>query len=68
MKPQDRPEAELAWLIYNTLEQLSSLLWDRYDHDFVSFAMEENHCQWLSTLSDVNPTDDPFPDGSSSQP
>ena len=66
MKPQHPSEAKLAWLIYNKLEQLSTLLWNRYDHDFVSFAMEENDQQWLSTLSHPNPMDDSSPHGSSS--
>jgi len=65
MKPQHPPEAELAWLIYNKLEELSSLLWESYDHDFVSFAMEENHQQWLSTLSDTQSIDDSSPNRSS---
>jgi len=68
MKPQNLPEAKLAWLIYNKLEQLSSLLWDRYDNDFVSFIMEEKDQEWLSTLSNINPIDQSLAQGSSTNP
>jgi hypothetical protein len=62
MNPQNLPEAKLAWILWNALQHLSDCLWDRYDQDFVSFAMEENDQQWLSTLFDTEPID-----GSSSQ-
>ncbi len=52
MNPQNLPEAKLAWIIWNALQQLSDRLWDRYDQAFVSFAMEDNGREWLSTLSD----------------
>ena len=41
MKPQDVSEAKLAWMIWQALEQLNDLLWDRYEKDFVSFAFDE---------------------------
>ena len=50
MNPQNLPEAKLAWIIWNALQQLSDRLWDRYDNDFVSFVTEENYQEWLSTL------------------
>jgi hypothetical protein len=53
MNPQNLPEAKLAWIIWTALQQLSDRLWDRYDKDFVSFAMEENYQEWLSTLFDT---------------
>ncbi len=57
MKPQNLPEAKLAWIICNALQQLSDRLWDRYDQDFVSLAMEQNDQEWLSTLSDTERID-----------
>jgi len=57
MNPQNLPEAKLAWIIWNALQQLSDRLWDRYDQDFVSFVMEENDQEWLSTLSDTERID-----------
>jgi uncharacterized membrane-anchored protein len=62
MNPQNLPEAKLAWIIWNALQQLSDRLWDRYDQDFVSFVMEKNDQEWLSTLFDTERID-----GSSSQ-
>jgi len=61
MSPQNLPEAKLAWIIWNALQQLSDRLWDRYDKDFVSFVMEENDQQWLSTLSNTKPIDESSP-------
>ena len=61
MNPQNLSEAKLAWIIWNALQQLSDLLWDRYDKDFVSFTMEENYQEWLSTLSNTEQIDDSSP-------
>jgi hypothetical protein len=58
MKSQNVSEAKLAWMIWNALQQLSNRLWDRYDQDFLSFVMEENDQEWLSTLSNTYPIDD----------
>jgi hypothetical protein len=55
MNPQNLPEAKLAWIIWNALQQLGDRLWDRYDQDFVSFTIEENCQEWLSTLFDTKP-------------
>ncbi len=67
MSPQNLSESKLAWIIWNALQQLSNLLWDRYDNDFVSFAMEENDQQWLSTLSNIDPIGESFTEGSVSR-
>ncbi len=34
-------EAKLAWLIWQALETLNARLWDRYEKEFLSFAMED---------------------------
>ncbi len=34
-------EAKLAWLIWQALEKLNGLLWDHYEKDFLTFAMQE---------------------------
>jgi len=57
MNPQNLPDAKLAWIIWNALQQLSDRLWDRYDQAFVSFVMEDNDQEWLSTLSDTEQID-----------
>jgi hypothetical protein len=51
MNPLNPPEAKLAWIIWNALQQLSDRLWDRYDEDFVSFTIDENYEEWRLTLS-----------------
>lgn len=61
MSPQNLPEAKLAWIIWNALQQLSDHLWDRYDNDFVSFTMDENNDEWLSTLFDTERIDESSP-------
>lgn len=59
-------EAKLAWIIWNVLQQLSDLLWDRYDKDFVSFTMDENYQEWLSALSDTEQIDESSPQDTTS--
>jgi len=66
MDPQNLPEAKLAWIIWNALQHLSDRLWDRYDQDFVSFGMEENDQEWLSTLFHTEPMDHSSPGGTTS--
>ena len=63
MNPQNLPEAKLAWIIWNALQQLSDRLWDRYDKDFVSFTIDENYQEWLSTLFDTKRIDESSPEG-----
>ena len=53
MKPQDVSEAKLAWMIWQALEKLNSLLWDQYEKDFLSFALQEEDQDCKSTLSDM---------------
>ena len=50
MKPKDVSEAQLAWRIWQMLEELNGLLWTRYEDQFLSFAMEEEEQDWLSTI------------------
>ena len=66
MNPQKPYEAKLAWAIWQALEKLNSLLWDRYQKDFLSLATEneEQHCH--STDSDTQPIDGSFPEDTTS--
>jgi hypothetical protein len=43
MPSQTLSEAKLAWMIWQALEKLNGLLWDHYEKDFLSFAMEEEN-------------------------
>jgi hypothetical protein len=57
MTPQKTYEAKLAWAIWQALEKLNSLLWDRYQKDFLSLAMEEEDQAWESNTSDTGEED-----------
>jgi hypothetical protein len=52
MTPQNVSEAKLAWMIWQALEKLNGLLWDHYEEDFLSFALQEEDQDCKSTLSD----------------
>jgi hypothetical protein len=43
MKPENLTEAQIAWLLYNLHERLNSLLWDRYEKEFLDWVMDENY-------------------------
>jgi len=40
-QPEPITEARLAWLIWQALEKLNARLWDRYENNFLVFAMED---------------------------
>jgi hypothetical protein len=43
MKPENLTEAQIAWILYNLHERLNSLLWDRYEKEFLDLVMDENY-------------------------
>jgi hypothetical protein len=53
MNPQDPYEAKLALAIWQALEKLNSLLWDRYKEDFLALTSENEDQPWKSTPSDT---------------
>ena len=61
MNPQKPYETKLAWAIWQALEKLNSLLWDRYQKDFLSLAMEEEDQGWDSTTSNIEPINGSLP-------
>ena len=62
MTPQNVSEAKLAWMIWQALEKLNSLLWDHYEKDFLSFALQEEEQEYKTTLSHMEPIDGSSPD------
>ncbi len=52
METKDLSEAKLAWSLWQQLEKLADLLWDRYDQEFQKFSLEQNY-------EDVMETDTP---------
>ena len=43
MKSENLTEAQIAWILYNLHERLNSLLWDRYEKEFLDLVMDENY-------------------------
>jgi hypothetical protein len=66
MKPQDVSEAKLAWMIWQALEKLNGLLWDRYEKDFLSFGFDKKDRDEKSTTSDMEQIDGSFSEDSTS--
>ncbi len=42
MKSENLTESQIAWLLWNLHERLNSLLWDRYEKEFLEWVMDEN--------------------------
>ncbi len=42
MKWENLSEAQIAWAVWNLQEQLNTLLWHRYEKEFLHWAMDEN--------------------------
>ena len=42
MKSENLTEAQIAWILWNLHERLNDLLWDRYEKEFLDWAMDEN--------------------------
>ena len=42
MKWENLKEAQIAWILWNLHERLNSLLWDRYEKEFLNWVMDEN--------------------------
>jgi len=51
MNPQKPYETKLAWEIWQALEKLNSLLWDRYQKDFLSLGFDNEERNEESTTS-----------------
>jgi len=66
MKAQDVSETKLAWMIWQALEKLNSLLWDRYEKDFLSFDFDKKDRDEESTTSDMEPIDGSLSEDSTS--
>ena len=43
MKSENLTAAQIAWILYNLHERLNSLLWDRYEKEFLDWVMDENY-------------------------
>ena len=54
-------EARIAWVFIGLLDDLMTQLWNRYDREFVEFAMEEENkdIRIGERVSEIDP-DSPF--------
>ena len=43
METKNISEAKLAWSLWQRLQELADLLWDRYDQDFQDFPINEDY-------------------------
>jgi hypothetical protein len=39
MKPHDLSEAQIAWILWNLHERFNTLLWDRYEKEFLDWRI-----------------------------
>lgn len=55
------PEAKIAWVLLNLLEEVTEQLWIRYDKEFVELAIEEEkkEVRLGERISEMDP-DSPF--------
>jgi hypothetical protein len=42
MEGKNISEAKLAWILWQRMQQLCDLLWDRYDKEFIDFPIEDD--------------------------
>ena len=52
MKSENLTEAQITWILWNLHERLNSLLWDRYEKEFLDWAMEENQRKEMDRIMD----------------
>jgi hypothetical protein len=43
METKNISEAKLAWSLWQRLQELADLLWDRYDQEFQDFPINEDY-------------------------
>ena len=47
---KDQKEIQIAWEIWNLIEKLNDLLWDRYEDDFIKIYLREEEDKFLRTI------------------
>jgi hypothetical protein len=47
---KDPKEIQTAWKIWNLIEELNNLLWDRYEDDFLEIYLREEENKFLRTI------------------
>jgi hypothetical protein len=47
---KDQKEIQIAWETLNLIEKLNSLLWSRYEHEFIEIYLREEDDTFLRAL------------------
>ena len=50
MKSETLTEAQIAWILWNLHERLNKLLWDRYEKEFLDWAMDQNQSKEMDRM------------------
>ena len=53
---KDQKEIQIAWEIWNVIEKLNNLLWDRYEDDFIEIYLRDEEDKFLRTIGHPNLT------------
>ena len=53
---KDQKEIQIALEIWNLINKLSDLLWDRYDEGFLEIYLKEEEDKFLRAIGDPNLT------------
>jgi len=51
MKSENLTEAQIAWILWNLHDRLNDLLWDRYEKEFLDWAMDENQRKEMERIA-----------------
>jgi hypothetical protein len=51
---KDQKEIQIAWEIWNLINKLSDLLWDRYEKGFLEIYLKEEEDKFLRTIQHSN--------------
>jgi hypothetical protein len=48
---KDQREIQIAWEIWNLIEKLNNLLWNRYEQEFLEIYLREEDDKFLRTIA-----------------
>ncbi len=48
---KEKKEIQIAWEIWNLINRLNDLLWERYDDPFLQICSQEEHEKWRRTIT-----------------
>ena len=51
---KDQKEIQIAFEVWNLINKLGELLWDRYEEEFLEIYLKEEDDKYLRTIQDSN--------------